>query len=49
MFGDLNDANSKVAQLQAKERTYALLAELNTRPRTQYMAAVRNVNPELSA
>ena len=49
VFGDLNDANSKVAQLQAKERTYALLAELNTRPRTQYMAAVRNVNPELSA
>jgi molybdopterin-containing oxidoreductase family iron-sulfur binding subunit len=49
VFGDLNDADSKVAQLHAKERTYALLAELNTRPRTQYMAAVRNVNPELSA
>jgi MoCo/4Fe-4S cofactor protein with predicted Tat translocation signal len=49
VFGDLNDANSRVAQLHAKERTYALLAELNTRPRTQYMAAVRNVNPELSA
>ena len=49
VFGDLNDPNGKVAQLHAKERTYALLAELNTRPRTQYMAAVRNVNPELSA
>ena len=49
VFGDLNDANSRVAQLQARERNYALLADLNTRPRTQYLAAVRNVNPELSA
>ncbi|MFN7916231.1 MAG: TAT-variant-translocated molybdopterin oxidoreductase [Vicinamibacterales bacterium] len=49
IFGDLNDPNSRVAQLQKEERTYALLAELNTRPRTQYMAAIRNVNPELSA
>ncbi|MBS1819259.1 MAG: TAT-variant-translocated molybdopterin oxidoreductase [Acidobacteria bacterium] len=49
IFGDLNDPNSRVAKLQKEERTYALLAELNTRPRTQYMAAIRNVNPELSA
>jgi Fe-S-cluster-containing dehydrogenase component len=49
VFGNLNDPNSRVAQLQARERNYSLLADLNTRPRTQYLAAVRNVNPELSA
>jgi molybdopterin-containing oxidoreductase family iron-sulfur binding subunit len=36
-----------VAQLQAETRNYSLLADLNTRPRTTYLAAVRNVNPEL--
>jgi molybdopterin-containing oxidoreductase family iron-sulfur binding subunit len=47
VFGDLNDPKSRVAQLQKEARNYALLAELNTRPRTTYLAAVRNVNPEL--
>jgi molybdopterin-containing oxidoreductase family iron-sulfur binding subunit len=47
IFGDLNDAQSRVAQLQAAQRNYALLAELNTRPRTTYLAAVRNLNPDL--
>jgi molybdopterin-containing oxidoreductase family iron-sulfur binding subunit len=49
VFGDLNDPNSRVARLKAEERNYSLLADLNTRPRTTYLAAVRNVNPELSA
>jgi Fe-S-cluster-containing dehydrogenase component len=47
VFGDLNDPQSRVAQLKAEERNYSLLGELNTRPRTTYLAAVRNVNPEL--
>src|SRR4029453_17951983 len=47
VFGDLNDPKSRVAQLQGEARNYALLADLNTRPRTTYLAAVRNVNPEL--
>ncbi len=47
VFGNLNDPASRVAKLQAEERNYALVGELNTRPRTTYLAAVRNVNPEL--
>jgi molybdopterin-containing oxidoreductase family iron-sulfur binding subunit len=47
VFGNLNDPNSRVAKLQAETRNYALLGELNTRPRTTYLGAIRNVNPEL--
>jgi MoCo/4Fe-4S cofactor protein with predicted Tat translocation signal len=48
VFGDLNDPNSRVAKAHADPRGYGLLADLNTRPRTRYLAAVRNPNPELA-
>ncbi len=47
VFGNLNDPNSNVAKIKAGPRNYALLSELNTRPRTTYEAAVRNPNPEI--
>jgi molybdopterin-containing oxidoreductase family iron-sulfur binding subunit len=47
VFGELNDPQSKVSQLKASKRNYSLLAELNTRPRTTYLAIVRNPNTEL--
>jgi len=47
VFGDLNDPASRVAKLQAEARNYSLLGELNTRPRTTYLAIVKNPNPEL--
>jgi len=46
-FGDLNDKNSKVAKLQALQRNYALLDDLDTRPRTKYLGYVRNPNEAL--
>jgi MoCo/4Fe-4S cofactor protein with predicted Tat translocation signal len=42
VFGDLNDPNSKVTRLQKNNRAYPILSELNTRPRTWYLAKVRN-------
>jgi MoCo/4Fe-4S cofactor protein with predicted Tat translocation signal len=47
VFGDINDPNSKVAKLKAQQRNYTINAELNSRPRTTYLGAVRNPNAEL--
>src|SRR5947207_3347262 len=49
VFGNANDQDSRVAKLKAQQRNYTLLGELNTRPRTTYLAAVRNANPELES
>jgi molybdopterin-containing oxidoreductase family iron-sulfur binding subunit len=46
-FGNLNDPESKVAKLAKQDRNYGLLEDLNTRPRTTYLAVVRNPNPAL--
>ena len=47
VFGNANDPNSRVAKLKAEQRNYSILGELNSRPRTTYLAAVRNPNPEM--
>jgi MoCo/4Fe-4S cofactor protein with predicted Tat translocation signal len=47
VFGNLNDKNSRVSKLRANQRTYQVIADINTRPRTTYVAEVLNLNPEL--
>ncbi len=48
VFGDLNDAGSRVAKLSRTDRRFGLLEELGTRPRTTYLGKVRNPNPEMT-
>ncbi|MEE9385574.1 MAG: 4Fe-4S dicluster domain-containing protein [Nannocystaceae bacterium] len=47
VFGDISDPKSRVSRLKSFSRDYGLLTDLNTFPRTTYLARVRNPNPDL--
>lgn len=46
-FGNINDAYSKVNKIKSQDRNYAMLAELNVKPRLTYLARIRNPHPDL--
>ncbi|MBV9521839.1 MAG: molybdopterin oxidoreductase, partial [Alphaproteobacteria bacterium] len=48
VFGDKNDRASAVARRKASALDYALLDDLNTKPRTTYEARISNRNPEIA-
>jgi MoCo/4Fe-4S cofactor protein with predicted Tat translocation signal len=47
-FGNIRDAASAVARRKASPLSYALLDELNTRPRVTYEGRIRNANPAIA-
>jgi molybdopterin-containing oxidoreductase family iron-sulfur binding subunit len=49
VFGDIRNPANAVARLKAEPRSYGLLEELNTLPRTTYLARLSNPNPEIAS
>jgi molybdopterin-containing oxidoreductase family iron-sulfur binding subunit len=47
VFGNISDPESRVSKAKKSKLNYGLLEELNTRPRTTYMAVVWNPNTEI--
>ncbi len=48
VFGNINDPEARVSKLKAEQRNYSLLADLNTKPRTTYLSALKNPNKEIA-
>jgi molybdopterin-containing oxidoreductase family iron-sulfur binding subunit len=46
-FGDMNDHSSAVSKSKQDPRNYTLLNNLNTQPRTTYLAELKNQNKEM--
>jgi len=49
VFGNINDPDSRVNKVKAQNRNYAMLAELNVKPRLTYLAKIRNPHPDLAS
>jgi molybdopterin-containing oxidoreductase family iron-sulfur binding subunit len=47
VFGNLKDPESRVSKLKQLDRDYSVLELLNTKPRTTYLARIRNPNPNM--
>jgi molybdopterin-containing oxidoreductase family iron-sulfur binding subunit len=47
VFGNINDPESRVSKVKKNNRGYHVLQELNLKPRTSYLARLRNPHPEL--
>ena len=48
VFGDVADSETRVSQWKEQPRNYGMISEINTKPRTTFLARVRNPNPALS-